>query len=91
MLVKFISTHDQLADLFTKCLPSPRFNWLTSKLMWKFPIRLRGDESHSSASKHLNKEEEDGSTVATTTPKMVLSIQMSKHKTCLKQNIIVSH
>ena len=45
LLLKFISTHDQLADLFTKGLPSPRFNWLTSKLMWKFPIRLRGDDN----------------------------------------------
>ena len=42
LLIKFIATHDQLADLFTKGLPSPKFNWLTSKLMWKFPIRLRG-------------------------------------------------
>ena len=33
LLVKFISTHDQLAALFTKGLPSPKFNWLTSKLM----------------------------------------------------------
>jgi len=33
LLVKFISTHDQLADLFTKGLPSPRFHWLTSKLV----------------------------------------------------------
>ena len=48
VMLKVISTHDQLADLFTKGLPSPRFNWLTSKLMWKFPIRLRGDESHDS-------------------------------------------
>ena len=38
VMLKFISAHDQLADLFTKGLPSPRFNWLTSKLMWKFPF-----------------------------------------------------
>ena len=30
LLIKFISTQDQLADLFTKGFPSPRFNWLTS-------------------------------------------------------------
>ena len=42
LLVKFISTHDQLDDIFTKGLPSPRFHWLSSKLMWKFPFRLRG-------------------------------------------------
>ena len=62
VMLKFISTHDQLADLFTKSLPSPRFNWLTSKLMWKFPIYLRGDESHSNtgSTEHLNHEEEEG-------------------------------
>ena len=48
-------------------------------------------ESHSSASEHLNKEEEDRSTVPMATPKTVLSIQMSKHKTHLKQNVIISH
>ena len=42
VMLKFISTHDQLVDLFTKSLFSPRFNWLTSKLMWKFRIRLGG-------------------------------------------------
>ena len=66
LLVKFISTHDQLTDLFTKGLPSPRFNWLTSKLMWKFPICLRGDESLSS--EYSNHEEEEG-TIPIATPK----------------------
>ena len=42
LLVKFITTHDQLADIFTEGLPSPKFHWLSSKLMWKFPFRLRG-------------------------------------------------
>ena len=31
---KFISSHDQFTDIFTKVLPSPHFHWLTSKLMW---------------------------------------------------------
>ena len=71
VMLKFISTHDQLADLFTKSLPSPRFNWLTSKLMWKFPIRLRGDESHSNTRstgclEHPNHEEEEGTPTART-------------------------
>lgn len=38
LLVKFISSHNQLANIFTKGLPSPRFHWLTSKLVWKFPF-----------------------------------------------------
>ena len=31
--VKFISSHDQLADILTKGLASPLFHWLISKLM----------------------------------------------------------
>ena len=33
LLLQFISTHDQLADIFTKALPSTRFHQLCSKLM----------------------------------------------------------
>jgi hypothetical protein len=33
LLLQFISTHDQLADIFTKALPSTRFLQLCSKLM----------------------------------------------------------
>ena len=43
MLVKFISTHDQLADLFTKGLPTPRFHALLTNLMGVPPLSLRGD------------------------------------------------
>lgn len=42
LLVKFISTHDQLANIFTKGLPYPKFHWLSYKLMWKFAFHLRG-------------------------------------------------
>jgi hypothetical protein len=43
ILVKFISTHDQLADLFTKGLSSARFSFLRSKLMVvPSPISLGG-------------------------------------------------
>ena len=95
VMLKFISTHDQLANLFTKSLPSPRFNWLTSKLMWKFPIRLRGDESHSNTSstgypKHSNHEEEEGTPTANFI-KMLLYRRLGKHKGKVKQNITVSH
>ena len=41
LLVKFISTHDQLADIFTKGLPSPRFHWLSSKLV-EIPLSFEG-------------------------------------------------
>ena len=43
MLVKFISTHDQLANLFTKALPTPRFHALLTNLMGVPPLSMRGD------------------------------------------------
>uniref|UniRef100_A0A2N9HV06 Reverse transcriptase Ty1/copia-type domain-containing protein n=1 Tax=Fagus sylvatica TaxID=28930 RepID=A0A2N9HV06_FAGSY len=43
--VKFVSTVDQLADIFTKGLPSPRFQDLQSKLLVPVDtIRLKGDD-----------------------------------------------
>jgi hypothetical protein len=43
--VKFVSTLDQLADIFTKGLPSHRFQALQSKLLVPVDtIRLRGDD-----------------------------------------------
>jgi len=41
--VKFIASQDQLADILTKGLASPHFPWLASKLVWKFPMSLKGD------------------------------------------------
>lgn len=43
LVVKYISTSDQLVDVFTKSLPSPRFHFLVHKLMGVPPFRLRGD------------------------------------------------
>jgi hypothetical protein len=44
LLVKFLSTHDQLADLLTKPLSSPRFVLLRSKLnVLPIPLDLRGN------------------------------------------------
>ena len=43
MLVKFISTQDQLADLFTKALPTPWFHALLTNLMGVPPLSLRRD------------------------------------------------
>ena len=93
VMLKFISTHDQLANLFTKGLPSPRFNWLTSKLMWKFPIHLRADESHGSTGglAHSNHEEEEEEALTATPIKTVSCIRLGKHKGKLKQNVTVSH
>ena len=95
VMLKFISTHDQLADLFTKNLTSPRFNWLTSKLMWKFPIRLRGDESHSNTGstgcpEHSKHEEEEGTPTANFI-KTLSYRRLGKHKGKVKQNVTVSH
>jgi hypothetical protein len=43
ILLKFISTHDQVADLFTKGLPSAQFLALKSKLLVvPTPINLKG-------------------------------------------------
>ena len=41
--LNFISTLDQLADIFTKALPSSRFLDLAYKLMGVPPLSLRGD------------------------------------------------
>ena len=92
VMLKFISTHYQLANLFTKGLPSPWFNWLNSKLMWKFLIRLRGDESHGNTKgpAHSNHEEEEEAPTATPI-KTVSCIRLGKHKGKLKQNVTVSH
>ena len=43
LLVRFVSTHDQLANLLTKPLSSPRFVLLRSKLnVIPIPLGLRG-------------------------------------------------
>ena len=41
--INFISTLDQLANIFTKALPSPWFPDLASKLMGVPPLSLKGD------------------------------------------------
>jgi hypothetical protein len=54
ILIKFISTHDQLADIFTKSLSSARFLLLRSKLMViSSPISLRGAVREASPAKPL--------------------------------------
>ena len=63
-MVKFISSNDQLANIFTKGLPSSRFHWLTSKLMWKFPFCLRVDESSGNSSCKIEEIEDEASFVS---------------------------
>ena len=44
--VHYMATGDQLADIFTKSLPSSRFLWFRDKTMVSLdPLVLRGDES----------------------------------------------
>ena len=43
LVVEYISTSDQFADVFIKSLPSPRFHFLVHKLMGVPPLRFRGD------------------------------------------------
>jgi hypothetical protein len=53
--IKFISTDDQITDIFTKGLSTARFNLLKSKLMVEpSPISLRGDVSVHSPSGQLS-------------------------------------
>jgi hypothetical protein len=49
ILIKFIFTNDQIADIFTKGLSTARLHFLKSKLMIEPPpISLRGDVSDTS-------------------------------------------
>ena len=41
--VRYVSTHTQLADIFTKGLPLPRFAYLKSKLLRSSHINFQGD------------------------------------------------
>ena len=59
--VKYIATSDQLADVFTKSLPSSRFVFLRSKIMVSIdPMVLRGDVKVSTETqKHKLRIEEE--------------------------------
>ena len=60
--VKYIATGDQLADVFTKSLPSSRFAFLRSKIMVSIdPMVLRGDVEVSTETqkRKLKIEEEE--------------------------------
>ena len=55
ILIKFISTHDQIANIFTKRLYFALLNFLKFKLMVEQPpISLKGDVSEVSALGHLS-------------------------------------
>ena len=58
--VKYIATGDQLADVFTKSLPTSRFAFLRSKIMVSVdPMVLRGDVKGSTETQKSKIEEED--------------------------------
>ena len=78
--VKFISSHDQTANIFTKVFHYPRFHWLTSKLMWIFLFRLRGDESTSCRLEEIEEWEDTAPTK--TSPKTASS---KKHNASMSQ------
>ena len=57
MVLKYISTLDQLVDIFTKGLPSPRFHALSFKLMGNPPLHLWEDvkDNGAASSESANK------------------------------------
>ena len=58
--VKYISTDDQLADIFTKSLSTSRFHFLHSKIMVSVePMVLRGDDRRRTDLDKANEEDKD--------------------------------
>ena len=92
LMVKFISSNDQLANIFTKGLPSSRFHWLMSKLMWKFPFRLRVDESSGNSSCKIEEIEDEASSVSSVNKVQCKTNQnnvVPSVEYCYKQNGVV--
>jgi hypothetical protein len=95
ILLKFISIHDQVADLFTKGLPSAQFLTLKSKLMVVSPsINLQGGvKVYMGSSTHTSKDPQDNtksarstaliSYAAYTPSKASGSIQLDRIKRCV--------
>jgi hypothetical protein len=60
LLVRFVSTHDQLADLLTKPLSSPQFVLLRSKLnVIPMPLDLRGSVKDNLQLQPTQRDKED--------------------------------
>ena len=56
--IGFVSNRDNFADIFTKPLPAPLFQFHRAKLLVdSSPISLRGDVEHSSSSRPVKKTE----------------------------------
>ena len=71
MVLKYISNLDQLADLFIKSLPSPRFCALSFKLMGLPPLHLMGDVKDDGA---------DGSVSSHSVNRALVHRQAQSHK-----------
>ena len=59
LLVKYVATGDQLADIFTKSLSTSCFMFLQSKIMVSHPLILKGAVQGSSDSKFKHKSEKE--------------------------------
>ena len=58
--MKYISTGDQLANIFTKSLSTSRFHFLHSKIMvFIEPMVLRGDDRRRTYLNEANEKDED--------------------------------
>ena len=58
--MKYISTGDQLANIFTKSLSTSRFHFLRSKIMvFIEPMVLRGDDRRRTYLNEANEKDED--------------------------------
>ena len=59
--MKYISTGDQLANIFTKSLSTSHFHFLRSKIMvFVEPMVLRGDDRRTYLNEANEKDEDNG-------------------------------
>jgi hypothetical protein len=80
IVVKFISTGDQIADIFTKGLSSSRFAYLLSKLMVVPPICLRGAVNIIRPIANYDDKSTHATSLDHATSSKVIASQDSSHK-----------
>ena len=89
ILIKFISTNDQLADIFTKSLSSARFLLLRSKLMvTSSPISLRGAVREASRESSIDSSIDHANANDTAVIKESQSMQQIKDSQLAQQPIL---